>query len=191
MNLITVKSLEEITDEADYDEAVNLGKRIQEDIDRGRWVIGDLALRLETIYGKDSVGEFAKDIQVSKGRVQEYRTMSQYYNREVRQYIADNFAVNWSILRIAKRFKDIESSIDFLSRCADKGVLTVDDTARLANEVLGRSPKPQKLARADFMCTRSEEGKITFHIDNIPPDIQELITIGDVYTLDIYEIIAD
>lgn len=144
--MIEHKSIEQIIETGDYDEAINLAKQVQENMDRGRWIIGDLALSMDKQYGKDVIGEFAKDIQLSKARVQDYRTMSQYYSHEWRAYIDEHFAFNWSILRIAKRFKEIESSIDFLHRCSQEDVLTVDGCAHLAKELLGVQTKEKPLA---------------------------------------------
>ena len=182
--------INEIIAEGDYDDAVNLGMQVQNDMDKGRWVIGDLALALTDAskYGDGASDEFAKDIQIKKATVYKYRRMSKYWVAEWRDYVADNFTVSYSMMDTARRGKDIEESIDFLNYCQNENITTADDCARVASERWGKdSDKPKKLMRINnAVCTRAEDGKLTFHIDNVHPDSIAEFEIGTTYIIDVF-----
>lgn len=181
---------EQIIEGGEYDYLTALCKSVDEDMDKGRWIIGDSALAITKNYGKDTIGQFALDIQLAKSKVQGYRAMSAYWTKEYRKVIEDDFAVNWSILKVAKRFKDIETSMDFLERCASQeGITTVDHYAFQAGLELGASTKPQKLIRANFSCLQRGDGTITLISDKLHPDTVNLMELGATYTIDIYEVV--
>jgi len=189
-------SHEEIIAEANYDDCVNLGKQVQDDVDLGRFKIGDIGIALKKRYKDDKrqwygngvLDEFAKDIQRGKKTIQEYCSMSKFWTPEKRQYVIERYAVNYSVMKVAKRFKTHRRAEAFLRLCSSEGVNTVDDYARRAGELKGGKPKPKKVARIDMRCTRSEDGKLTLHADNIPPEILQEIELGKMYTIDIYSI---
>lgn len=185
---------DEIIETGNYDDCVNLGKQAKDDVDNGRWIIGDLGNALKQRYeddnlqwyGKNIIDEFAKDIQTEKATVQEYRNMAKYYPPDDRARLTERYAANWSVLKVAKRFKSLRRSEAFLRLCSSEGIHTVDDYARRAGELKGKPSKPKKLVHADFLCSRSEAGTVTLIAHDLPPAVMKKMALGVVYTVDVW-----
>jgi hypothetical protein len=98
-------------------DAVSLGIDARQQIDTGRYVIGDLALLVSAHYGSDEIGRFADDIHMEAKRVQEYRTVCRYYPPLVRASLA-GMDLPYSMLRAAMRYDDLDRSLDMLHTAA-------------------------------------------------------------------------
>lgn len=102
-----------------YEEICEWGRTAAANIDQGRWLIGDLALEVDKRYGKNTVADFAKQINVPVNRVKEYRTTCKFWQNSVRTDILDNNPViTYTHMRKAMRFKDVSIARRFIDECA-------------------------------------------------------------------------
>jgi hypothetical protein len=129
-----------------YAEAVRGGRTCQENLDKARWVIGDLACFVETEYGEHKLADFADDINVALERVEEYRTMCRFWTYSARAEFSEFERLSYSHLRVAKAFKSLDMARLFLFECVTNA-WTVRDARMEANRRLGKEPE-QKEAKA-------------------------------------------
>jgi len=113
------------------------GRLAADDLDTGRWRIGDLAMLVERSYGANAIGKYAIEINIEKRRVYEMCALAHFYPPETR-YLFPN--LRYSHYRDAARLGDLERSLEFLTQSSDEG-LTVEQ-ARL--RLLGKT-KPDKV----------------------------------------------
>lgn len=105
----------------DWETICEQGRRCAESLDAGRWTLGDIALTVEKRYGQDSIGAFARDINVKASRVREYRTVAAFYESSARAaFLSTRPTLTYSHLRAAMRFEDMEEAFDFLEKAASE-----------------------------------------------------------------------
>jgi len=131
-----------------WEMAIGAGLQAHEDMDTGRWLIGDLSLLVSKQYGEHRIEDFAKSIKVEVGRAKEYRTVCRFWRKSVRtDFLADRPNVTYSHLRIAMRLKMLEKAMDFIEECSDS-----DWTAEFArlelNRRLGKPVPPPRVLDA-------------------------------------------
>lgn len=125
----------------DFEILCERGLEAAENIDKGRWTIGDLALQVKKIYGRDTVGKFATRINVPKLRVSEYRSMSDFYPESMRKRIFEQYPpglITYTHLRTARRLKDPVAVIAFIDECASNAW-----TCEVADVTLTKRLKPE------------------------------------------------
>lgn len=134
-----------VIDVTSWEQLADAGRRAADDMDRGRFTIGLLALEVEKDYGNDSIGKFAVDIHVEKDRVQDYRGVCAYYEKSIRTGILTECPnLRFSHFKVAKRFGDLASSLAFL-REANDNAWSCELTRIKAIERLGQPTPPMKL----------------------------------------------
>lgn len=163
--------------EDDWETICEAGRRCAESLDSGRWALGDIALTVQKRYGENAIQKFALDINVKVGRVQEYRTVSAFYQNPARaEFLTNRPSLTYSHLRAAMKFEDMEEAFDFLERAAAEG-WTVSQTEREIS-VLFKKERPFTLkfdcelnvtdnmivltlpeGSVDEMRSRTEQGK--------------------------------
>lgn len=126
-----------------YDLVVNAGIAARENLDNGRYIIGDLAVHLRKQYGEDTVGRFAEAINCRTASVREYRRICAFWSRPVRRELFEEMpSISYSILRDSIRFKDTGKALDFLRKCADNDWKC--ERAHIeANKLLGDTGTPE------------------------------------------------
>lgn len=67
-----------------WEELVSTGMQAREMKDKAQWVLGDLALQIETFYGMDAIGKYATEIGVNKETLKRYRSVSKAWLPEER-----------------------------------------------------------------------------------------------------------
>lgn len=82
----------------DWESIVSTGMEAKESIDSSRFVLGDLASKVETIWGKDMINEYAKAIGIEKRSLQRYRDVSRKIPSELREEFRH---MSWSHFRLA------------------------------------------------------------------------------------------
>ena len=129
----------------DIEEYISRGQQAAADIDRGRWTIGDDACEIKTQYGKHTLDEYAKSINVAKDRVEDYRGVCKFYSEfSVRtKFREENPMISFSHMRVAKRLKDVQKAYAFLEECSDNGY-TVELARIRLTEILGKPVPPVK-----------------------------------------------
>lgn len=128
-----------------WEMSIGAGLQAHEDMDAGRWRIGDLALLIGKQYGEHRIEDFAKSIKVEVGRVKEYRTVCHFWQKSVRTDILEACPnATYSHLRIAMRLKNLQAAMDFVDECSAN-----DWTAEFArlelNKRLGKPVPPRRL----------------------------------------------
>lgn len=142
------------------------GRDAAEDMDRGRFRIGDAALKVVKQYGRNRIGVWAIEINVRESSVKEYRTVCRYYPSSVRTDFLDNYPVLcYSHFKEAMRFDDMEVSLAFLEECAENA-WTIERALIEIKKRLNKPVPPPKLG--DFEGTIKhvdlESGVIVFKI---------------------------
>lgn len=113
-----------------YEDFVSAGQALVEAIDRNRWSLGDLADKIATVYGDDTLGRFAGDIGLSKKTLYAYRQVARFYEPSTRENFADT-NITYSHMRLAMRLNNRELALEWL-QTASENDWTVD---RLAYEL--------------------------------------------------------
>lgn len=120
-----------VQDETAWEALCDAGRQAAARLDEGRWLLGDLALRVRTRYGEDAVGKFATESGVEAKRVYEYRQVSAFYEPDARDF--PNLA--WTHFRDAMRLG--EGALHFLERASAEG-WTVEGARIEAARILGK-----------------------------------------------------
>ncbi len=130
----------------DYELICEAGRIAAQNIDQGRYLIGDLAAQVKKEYGRDTVGRFAKDIGIPKARAQEYRQVCEFWSNSQRIHIFERFQgmVSYSHLRKAMRLKNNLEAFLFIEECGNNGWTCEEAGVRLT-ERLGKPTPPPKL----------------------------------------------
>jgi len=72
-NIINPPAIIQEARQIEWEEAISLGLELREQKDNVQWSLGGLASRVAKSYGEDSIGEFAKAINIPKNTLREYR----------------------------------------------------------------------------------------------------------------------
>jgi hypothetical protein len=167
MSQINIEAIEKAAQEKDpaaWDMAVAAGMEARENMDSGRWIIGDIAATLRKSYGKNIFGQYAKSINVQPKTVRDYSRTARFWQKDAREELLDLYpTLTYSHFRTAMRFKDIGKATAFLVECAD-GAWTIERADVEASERLGK-PTPQQKeldAEGTLKHADSETGVIVF-----------------------------
>jgi hypothetical protein len=134
-NTILIKSLEELFE---------MGRIAAQHMDTGRWVLGDLALTIETNYAGCELQELARQVNVPYKRCLEYRTVAAFYPDPRRaEFLDDASNITYTHFRTAMKMSDADKAYWFLEKAALR-TWTTDYADRVMTRYLGRK-KPQKL----------------------------------------------
>jgi len=167
-----------------WEAAVSAGIQAQENMDTGRWTIGDLALLVVTKYGDNSVQDFAKSIKVEASRVKEYRTVARFWEKSARADIRESFAnISYSHMREAMRLKDVDAAMKFIEECSLNDY-TVEMARIKLNERLGKPMPPRKVAELICNVQQVQDDTLTLSIRVATGDLLEE---GRDYNFVIYE----
>lgn len=128
---------------SNIEEYISRGQLAASAIDQGRWIIGDDACVIKTQYGKHTLDEYAKAINVAKDRVEDYRGVCKFYSEiSVRtEYLESNPMITFSHMRVAKRLKDVQKAYDFLDECSNNAY-TVEKARIELQRKLGKPIPP-------------------------------------------------
>lgn len=127
-------------------DAEELGREAAVQADQRRYILGDLACLVQKRYGQDMLGDFAKEINVSKKQLQEYRTTCAYWDKDARKQILSRFkTLSYSMLRLTAHCGlSPKDAVMFLQTVNDNNMSV--EKARLAlKEMKGETLPPQKL----------------------------------------------
>jgi hypothetical protein len=137
---------------------VSIGIAAAADADDGRFIIGRLALLVETRYGMDELGSFAASIKVEKKRVAEYRTVCRFWPHHLIRHYRETYPnVTYTLLRETMRLKVGEQDeagvreMAFVERASEGDWST--EQAREAIDLMVGKPKPKWMKLGEFVCT--------------------------------------
>lgn len=128
-----------------WEAAVSAAADDEQDMAAHRWRLGDLARRVQKQYGKNRLGDFAKQINVPVPTVKQYRRMSDFYPPDTR-YLFEN--IGYSHYRQAMRLKDLGAALELLTVCSGDS-RTVEATQVEINKIVGKPTPPVKLLDAE------------------------------------------
>jgi hypothetical protein len=142
-----------------WEQLASIARTALQDIDHGRWFVGDIANLIETSYGADSRGEFAKEIGVAKKTVYSWARVSATFpeispagENWNRCNLPEN--VSWSFCRELAKY-DHADAWRLLEDASVQGY-TVDQLARSIRPTTDK-PKP-------FVCEAVLDEIIFEHI---------------------------
>jgi hypothetical protein len=128
-----------------WETAISAACEDEQDMAARRWRLGDIALRVQKAYGKNRLGDFAKQINVPVPTVRQYRHMSEFYPNDTR-YCFEN--VGYSHYRAAIGLKELDAALELLTVCANESA-TVEDTLVKISKIKGKPTSPRKLLDAE------------------------------------------
>ncbi len=121
----------------DYQELCERGRLAAENMDKGRWTIGDLACDVEKQYGASLIDDFAREVNVGKASVKAYRTVCRFYEPAMRvAFLEANPRITYTHMRHAMRLETEDAAYTFLDECASQGY-TTDEAAYHLSKRLG------------------------------------------------------
>jgi hypothetical protein len=126
--------IEQVPD--DWEALADAGRSVMQHMDTGRWLAGDLALRVEKKYGTDALGKYAADIGIaSRETLKKYRQVSERYEKGTRGAFP---ALSWTHFRDAMRAKD-DAEL-FLVQAQDNGWPVAELNRQIAAAIGARVP---------------------------------------------------
>lgn len=96
---------------------VQAGQAARRGIDGWRWIIGDLALLVETHYGQQSIADFAKAVDMNVHTVENYRTIAGFWPADLRGRYLAHQRITWSHMREAARLPSLSCARRFIMDC--------------------------------------------------------------------------
>lgn len=96
-----------------WEAVISEGIEVGRDRDSRSWRLGDLALLVQKQYGRNSIGKFAKEINVPVRRVYDFRRVSKLFPRDIRDDIITRFEnLAYTHFEISASLKD--QALEFL-----------------------------------------------------------------------------
>lgn len=143
-----------------YEAAGDLGRQCREDMDTGRWTLGDVAALLQDryptfkdTYGEQIVASFAREVGARKRTMFEYAETARFYPPPARAALLTtcptltytHFRLAIRLTTKAERDQDLNharaTALTFLHRCAQEG-WSVDQADREAKRARGDGDGP-------------------------------------------------
>jgi hypothetical protein len=122
----------------DYQVLCEQGRTAAAVMDTGRWIIGDLACEIETVYGAHLIDDFAREVNVGKASVKAYRTVCRFYTRDTRvAFLEANPRITYTHMRHAMRLQSVGAAYAFLNEASANGY-TTDEAAHHIAELVGK-----------------------------------------------------
>lgn len=176
---------------SDWDLLCETGRLAGQQLDEGRWILGDVALTVQKAYGHDRIAEFAKEAKVPVDRVREYRTVCKFYEISARaDFLRAYPTLTYSHLRDAMRLGEADSAYAFLKEMA--GISASVEEARIRlQELLGKPTPEPKLVLNKYCRIAGTIGQNGIIFEFSDPDVLKKLAalwhagvVGLVMTLD-------
>jgi hypothetical protein len=167
--------------DSEWETCVSAGIALAQNLDAGRWGLGDLALTVERRYGQDSVGKFSSEIGMAKAQtLRDYARVARRFPSAIRNAYSDS-PLTFSHFRATIRAG--EDAELWLARAADDG-LNVAELARQIAAAIGQPVPPRLLwsGRA-FVANNWPGGGVMIVPKPEPCDLPD----GLIVTVKVYE----
>lgn len=161
-------------------------------IDTGKWLIGDVALRVRTVYAEDRLSAFASAINVPVDRVREYRTVCRYWECSARAEFLACPTLTYTHLRDAMRFKNREAAAAFL-RVAANHAWSVSEARTMMQRAFGKSGRVvRKVFDGEYPVQRFADGVYAQIAADVylSIDSKTMLLPGRTYRFVIYEVVT-
>lgn len=166
----------------DYEILCEQGRLAAEEMDKGRFVVGDLACEVETRYGAHLIDDFAREINVGKSSVKAYRTVCRFYEPSTRvAFLANNPRITYTHMRHAMRLQSVDAAYAFLNEASANGY-TTDESAHHIAERLGAATQSKIFDKVVPITTDGDN--VTFACDAV-------LVEGVRYRFVVYEVSSD
>ena len=143
----------------DWESLADAGRAVMTEMDTGRWLAGDLALRVEKCYGTDALGQYAADIGIaSKSTLKDYRAVAARYTKDARAAFP---ALSWSHYRTALRAKD-DAEL-YLVQAQDNGWPVAELNRQIA-AAIGKPAPPKLLGSGEGYVYTDLEGAPSLNV---------------------------
>ena len=147
----------------------------RENMDSGRWTLGDIALEVKKDYGANSFGKFADEIDIHEKTLRDYRAVSAFYEKSARADIPAE--LSWSHARTAMRHgkhasddpaNQVQAALAFLEVCADNQWKATRAEVEAKN-LRGEKVTPGKLfdAECGVEVEFTNHNEVTFHAPDV------------------------
>lgn len=156
----------------DWQDLCSAGIGAREQADQWRWYLGDLACRVVTLYPprktqmteNHTLAEFAKDINVAKKSLYQYRQVAAFYPASTRVEFEN---LTYTHYRDAMRLGTLDDAMVWLAQCSEQG-FTTDESGYKLGELLGTSTDDEKQPVFDKVTQVRRHGDdVTFTCDAI------------------------
>lgn len=166
----------------DYQELCEQGRIAAEEMDKGRWVIGDLACAVEKSYGASLIDDFAREVNVGKASVKAYRTVCRFYEKDMRvAFLEANPRITYTHMRHAMRLETVDAAYAFLNEASANGY-TTDESAHHIAELVGKATQSKVFDKVVPITTDGDT--VTFPCDAV-------LVEGVRYRFVVYEVVDD
>ena len=147
-----IEQVEYTKQQESWEELVSEGLTYRENKDHSTWDIGDLALRVEKMYGVDSLGKFSIDININKHSLQQYRRVAKAFPSDTRSKLLSH--------RHHLILAGQENRFALLKECEDKGTTTSQLEMQYSH-----NPQSQMIRKDVLVCETC--GKLIVNPKNI------------------------
>jgi len=151
-----------MTEFGSWEALCDASRHAADDLDTGRWRIGDLAMQVERAYGADTIGKYAIEINIEKRRVYEMCALAHFYPPETRTLFPN---LRYSHYRDAARLGDLERSLKFLEQASDEGLTVEQARLRLSGKTQSDKVKFEIIPARVEIYTH-EQAQVIIAIDN-------------------------
>ena len=162
-----------------WEALVSDGISALEQIDAGRWIIGDNALAIDTVYGQNSIETYSLDIGAEYSRVRQYRSVSGFWHKETSprlMLLEECPTLSWTHFREAMRLKTPERAAEFLDTCASNAWNITRARVEL-DKIIKRTSPAEKWVDTELRITSMPNCRVVFtltpdqHAKLIDPDL--------------------
>jgi hypothetical protein len=188
----TLEALSPIHPDAleDWQSLCDAGSTAREQADHWRWYLGDLACRVVTLFPPRKVNlsvnhtlaEFAKDINVPKKSLYQYRQVAAFYPLSTR---VEFETLTYTHYRDAMRLGTLDDAMAWLAQCSEQGY-TTDESGYKLGEILGATTGSDETSPLfDKVVSIKTDG------DNVTFPCDAVLVEGVRYRFVVYEVSSD
>lgn len=170
--LDTVQDFDPAAISDDWEILADAGRALAEQNDLNRWVLGDLAGRVEKRYGDDALGSYASEIRVFERTLRVYRQVSSFYPVENGIRVAFP-ALSWSHYRLCVRLGDLDSAEQMLADASDHNWSARDLTDAI-HVALGKPPVNRPLLIETIVA---DAGALAVVSDTLERDVAYIVKV--------------
>jgi hypothetical protein len=111
------------------------------EMDRLRWLVGDTALTIETLYGEHTMQDFSRDIGQNQSTVKGWKRVSRFYPESIRRNLLEsNPNLTYTYYRDSLRLENFDAACEWLAEVSANGY-TADEAAHKLTERLGHDTR--------------------------------------------------
>lgn len=153
-----------------WETAIAIGQSTEEEMSIRRWILGDVAIRVDTKYGENSISKYAAAINVNSSTLKQRRQMSAFYPKDTRVAFS---TLGYSHYRAALKLGDIDRALWALEK-AEKRNWPVFKFEQLLNRLTGKRRNSDTI-QGEIHGYGDFDGYSTITIKVNKDDVQQLL----------------